>query len=449
MKPLWSLADANFRLFRSLKLTLVLMLILGIGAAVGSFFPQLPQNPSLSVEDLRPHYATWLWLGLRFFQVFDLFHSWWFSLGLVLLTLNLLACSAPRIPLLWADLRKPKGDLPPSAQRLELGFELPKTPEARRSLLVQKLGLPKRHLRPDGQGLRFERGRAGRPGFLMVHLGLILLLVSGAWSQLVGRDGSLVLEPGQKSDSLLVTSSDGRMESLRLPFAVGCADFFMEQYGAAGRTVRDYVSQLQIFEGDRLVLQRRVEVNQPLAYGGYHFYQTAYQRVPSLDRVRLAVRDRTGAREVELAEGALVATDERGLRYRLGALREDFKGLGPAAQLEEEFPDGRRRSFWVLERYPGLVERHRAGGLKLDLLELRPGYATVLSAARDPATPGIWLGSLIMMLGLVLVFALRHRALWLREGPEGWELFLWSHRGQAAWAKRLADRLAGVGEGDP
>jgi len=41
-------------------------------------------------------------------------------------------------------------------------------------------------------------------------------------------------------------------------------------------SVRDYISELQIIENDKVVAEKNIEVNHPLHYGGYHFYQISY-----------------------------------------------------------------------------------------------------------------------------------------------------------------------------
>jgi hypothetical protein len=42
------------------------------------------------------------------------------------------------------------------------------------------------------------------------------------------------------------------------------------------RVVRDYVSELAVIKDDRIVLEKNIEVNHPLHFGGYHFYQHWY-----------------------------------------------------------------------------------------------------------------------------------------------------------------------------
>ncbi|MBA7703991.1 Cytochrome c biogenesis protein Ccs1 [subsurface metagenome] len=42
------------------------------------------------------------------------------------------------------------------------------------------------------------------------------------------------------------------------------------------RMVSDYISELQIIENDKVVAEKNIEVNHPLKFGGYHFYQSSY-----------------------------------------------------------------------------------------------------------------------------------------------------------------------------
>lgn len=42
------------------------------------------------------------------------------------------------------------------------------------------------------------------------------------------------------------------------------------------RVISDYISELQVIDGDKVVAEKDIEVNHPLHYGGYHFYQSSY-----------------------------------------------------------------------------------------------------------------------------------------------------------------------------
>ena len=42
------------------------------------------------------------------------------------------------------------------------------------------------------------------------------------------------------------------------------------------RVIRDYVSELEIIKDGKVAAEKNIEVNHPLYYGGYHFYQHSY-----------------------------------------------------------------------------------------------------------------------------------------------------------------------------
>lgn len=50
---------------------------------------------------------------------------------------------------------------------------------------------------------------------------------------------------------------------------------FSLQYQIAG-IVRDYFSDVQVIDNGKIVLEKSIQVNDPLYYGGYHFYQSSY-----------------------------------------------------------------------------------------------------------------------------------------------------------------------------
>jgi cytochrome c biogenesis protein len=354
----WNLVGVVWRFFVSTRLTLVLLVLLGLGSILGTFIPQIPLT-GLSLEHLEPRYSPWVFSLLLLFQVFDLFHSWWFSLLLSLLALNLLACSLPRIQALPCILKS-------------------------------------------------APGKKRRVGFLLVHLGVIIVLVAGAFGQVVAEEGTLTLLPGGESDRIQIR--EGALTgSRKLPFTVRCKQFDIERFATGSGGIRDYVSVIEVIREDRVVLSRRVEVNTPLTFAGYSFYQSSYQNVPRLDRARLRVLDTEGERVVEVATGDLLAQGADGTEYVLREYRENFKRLGEAVRIETTDKKGRRGSFWVLARYPGFAEKNRPGEGGIDLLDYRPGYATILGVVKNPSVPVLWVGCGLLVFGLMVVFLGRMR----------------------------------------
>src|SRR5512136_3049815 len=83
-------------LFRSLKLTITLLILLAILSIIGTVISQNAPR-----AEYIQHYGTNLYNVLDFFNLFDMYHSWWFSAILLLLVINLITCSLNRFPGVW------------------------------------------------------------------------------------------------------------------------------------------------------------------------------------------------------------------------------------------------------------------------------------------------------------------------------------------------------------
>jgi|TARA_Y100000031_G_scaffold150211_1_gene189202 hypothetical protein len=160
-------------------------------------------------------------------------------------------------------------------------------------------------------GLVTTRSLKDRPGLLLIHLGCVFILVGAMWSSTAGHRvqkklfgidkvpfGIMIIYEGAAENRIVV--EDGGVAA-ELPFRILLRDFRIEYYGDdssgpakmnggkpgeiaddTGREpdsvsiIRDYFSDLMLFEEEKLVAQQVVEVNHPLHYGGYHFYQESY-----------------------------------------------------------------------------------------------------------------------------------------------------------------------------
>ena len=78
--------------FATIKLTIVLLLSLAATSIIGTL---IPQN-----EDPQAYFQTFGSILYRFFSLldlFDMYHSWWFQLLIVMLTTNVIVCSIDRM----------------------------------------------------------------------------------------------------------------------------------------------------------------------------------------------------------------------------------------------------------------------------------------------------------------------------------------------------------------
>ncbi len=131
------------------------------------------------------------------------------------------------------------------------------------------------------------------PGLLLIHFGCVLILVGAMWGSAAGHHlqkklfgfekvpfGYMMIYEGTAENHIVAEDDTVLAE---LPFSIYLKDFRIEYYidesnlQVEKRTgIRDYFSDLILLEGEKQIARKTIEVNHPLHYGGYHFYQHSY-----------------------------------------------------------------------------------------------------------------------------------------------------------------------------
>ena len=88
--------NSLLKFFASLRLTLVLIVMVGILSAVGTFFPQ--GDEAFRIID---EYGQGVYDLVKALGITDTYSSWWFLMVLALFFLNLAACTVVRLPKVW------------------------------------------------------------------------------------------------------------------------------------------------------------------------------------------------------------------------------------------------------------------------------------------------------------------------------------------------------------
>src|SRR5215813_11190985 len=175
-----------WRFFCSLRLTLANLLLLFCAMIAGTFVN--PQNDSLASIERAFAGQDWTLRAYRWFELYDLFHSWWFTGLLLSLALNLIACSLERLPRIWLLVRHPQ-------RRLDhvVGLRF-KVQAANSALTLEDVAgaLRRRRYRVEVEDefLFAERGRHARFGVWVVHLSLLLILGGGVYGRLTAFEGT-------------------------------------------------------------------------------------------------------------------------------------------------------------------------------------------------------------------------------------------------------------------
>ncbi|HEY7132438.1 MAG TPA: cytochrome c biogenesis protein ResB, partial [Candidatus Limnocylindrales bacterium] len=203
------------RLFTSVDFAVVQIIALMLMAVVGMTIRQLPSFAFRSVgdyesamADIHARYDAAFGRGvvdaLERLQVFHLFTSTWFTVGLVVLVVSIVVCTLDRTPRLWrqsAEIRVVQPDpfydpsLPDRAAMTGVAAA-----DVRAALRKQRFGV--REAEADGSTYLYgDRNRWTKLATLMTHLGLILFLVAAVVTSRFGDEQGLVIAEG---DSLTV-----------------------------------------------------------------------------------------------------------------------------------------------------------------------------------------------------------------------------------------------------
>jgi cytochrome c biogenesis protein len=440
-----AVVEKIWRFFCSLRLTLANLLLLFCGMIAGTFVN--PQNDSLANIERAFAGREWTLRAYRWFELYDLFHSWWFTGLLLSLALNLVACSLERLPRIWFLVRYPQRRLD---HVVGLRFRVPPTSTA---LTLEDVAgvLRRRRYRVNlTDGFLFaERGRYARFGVWVVHLSLLLILGGGVYGRLTAFEGTAqVPQNGGIASGFIQRNPDGTEFKHRLvdqsgrPFLVQCDDFRLKEF-EPGRP-KAFESDLVVYqdlgsrEPGRELARATISVNHPLRYGGLTFYQASYAQLEEGQRAKIGVRDQvTGrTRELMVAAGETIDAAE-GLNYQLVAHNPDYAGLGPAVEVLRT-EDGRTSSFWVFANDPGFDARNRPDRFSFSFERLSPLYATGLQIARDPSTPVVYLGCFLLFAGIGISFYTSHKRIWAQAASGKVALGGASHRNAEAFGREFA-----------
>jgi len=400
-----------WRFLSSLQLAIVLLILIILLSIVGTLIPQ-EQTP-----DFYRQYLPGL-AGLVSFLQFDhLFRSPLFLSLVFLFLLNLFFCSVKQLPARFKRLKaRTDESLGYGASQLDkkaslkLGEWLENNPLQLVSLFRQH-GYRVRLEQPAEQkSFLARKGLLGLFGPELVHLGLIIIIAGGLVSAIFSQRLTLALVEGQSEQVA------GQGFSLRL-------DRFTTEYYPDG-SVKDWKSLVAVIENGQVRRQQVVEVNHPLKHDRWRIFQVSYGQ--DWDRAWLELevsQESSPARVVQVKTGEVTPL-QNGLQLRVVSFLPDFQldasgqaysrspqPANPAALLE--ITEGGRAVFsgWVFYRYPELkhYRRQSRNDLEVRLKNFEAPPFSVLEVSSDPGAGLVWLGSALLVLGLLAAFYFPYR----------------------------------------
>ncbi len=403
-----------YNFFRSIKLTIVLLILIAILSIIGTVITQ-----NASKAEYIQRYGIGLYEVLRFFNLFDMYHSWWFSAILLLLVINLIACSIHRFPGIWSQISHRSMELEdrmlkamPHMERIQ--FQNPIHWEKVIPSSLKKWFRNWNRIETE-KGITFfsEKGRYSRLGVYVTHLSILIILIGGIIGSLYGFRGYVEIFEGESVDHIFLRVRDE--EVIRpLGFSMRCDDFNITYYDpqASEKHVKEYISYLTIIEDGKEVLKKTVRVNYPLHYKGLAFYQSNYG---SIQEINLGVQWKGNNEKTifKALEGRAVPIPNSNHMIQVIKYAPQIHDFGEGVQVVLFKPDQEPRAFWLLKKSPKLDER-RGDEFILTFEGMTSKEYTGLQVTKDPGVWIVWIGCSLLIFGLIVSFFFSHQRVWVR-----------------------------------
>ena len=177
-----------------------------------------------------------------------------------------------------------------------------------------------------GNLLQKELYKRRKPGFLILHLAFVVILLGALVSHIFGEEGSFHLREGETGNQLLIESKGGK-EQKSLPFSLELVKFNIKRYPGSS-SPSSFESHL-IVHDDGKDYEKTIAMNNVLDMKGYRFFQASYDE-DEKGTVLSVNHDRTGtaityAGYFLLAVGFIVSFFGKQSRFR--QLNKQFKDI--------------------------------------------------------------------------------------------------------------------------
>ncbi len=422
---------------------------------------------------------------IRFFGLQDPFRAWWFRLLLGILAVSLTICVIRNGPHQVRQAFSRKFIDNPQALKSFTGYRIYELPEGDNWISghfeCMGLSVQRREIH-EGFALSGRSGAISRLGPLLNHTGMLLLIigglvavVSGYHARISGSAGDTISRPEWNFDLRIddfklvyypislnqwIEAPDGyrgkvvdiRGDSARVELTSHAGlgsdrwlpkdslknDFTIHRNGRSmpyEGNIRSYITRAALIVDGQQLFQRNIEVNHPLRFRGYRFYQTSfesgYDNVKVDSVVVLVSSEEHGEATVSLAvqggaeklswNNLRIQADEFYPDFRLDRNMQPFSASGrldnPAVRINVFDGDDEIGGKWVFTHdFDGMGEADIPVSFRIiDLMGVRTtptDFVTILDVKRESGRWIIWTGFIFVTLGLILIYTMNHRQAW-------------------------------------
>jgi len=407
----------------SAKLAIVLFFLLAGISILGTLIPQ-----GQTAGFYLTKYGQALGKLILFFQLNDAYHSWWYIATLFLFLTNLVICSLNRLPFTLKLYSKDPADIHPEKLPNMIKADFEGNPDRLKEIILNKLSFKKAE-KNLGKGELYYKSLNKFSFFsvYVVHFSLVIIIIGALIGAFFGYRGNMTILEGESSN---IVQPLRQKDPVYLDFSVKLNKFILETY--PNGMIKEYISNITIVDHNKTV-EAILKVNQPFKYKDVTFYQASYNIIPEFKiKIKLNGKEREETispfQPLNLEDRYSIALQEYGEAHGLIFMK--------VWVIEEE--KGESREGLVISGLPPLEISFSEDKLSIEFVELgKLYYMTGLQAKRDPGNLIVYLGFIVMILGLVLVYYFDPKIFWiyLKEEEGKYELYL------GGYAKRERETL--------
>ena len=409
-------SKSAWKFFTSVKLTVFVLLFLAATSIIGTL---IPQNASMAFYHRK--YGEVFSKIFSSFDIFDMYHSWWFLFALGLLAVNIIICSIDRLKSTWKIIFPEKIVFNPERfRRIRVKEEFvvqqkPKILEEKySSFLRKKIGEVIKKDTENGFALFAERWRWTRLGVYVIHFSIILLLCGAVIGDIWGFKGAVSIPEGDTVKTIDRSDGRGRNKKINLGFSIRCNSFDVSFYDTG--QPKEFKSNLTIIDNNnKPVLTRDVLVNHPLRYRGINIYQASYG-IASAKKVIFSIKSRESGMVYSrtMKPGQSIDLPESGGKFIFDAFVQnyDFRGHDLGATFVGRVIDKDKKMAMVAipVRFSSF-DRMRGGKFAFSVEKFKKKYYTGLQVNKDPGVWYVYSGFIFMILGSLITFFMSHQSI--------------------------------------
>lgn len=391
---------------KSMKLSIVLLVVLGAASVVGTVIPQ-NESPQFYAQN----YGSVFNSLLGFLDLDNLYFSWWYMAITGLLLVNLTTCIILRLPRVIRQMRI----VPEPENRLSKKNFLFKTGILDLEKLFKVMGF-KKPVRTGDNTYASAKNSLGHLGSWLLHLGILFIMVFFTLGNIFAYETNLYGIPGTM----------GKLEGRDLYMKINSFHVdFREDY-----TVEQYISSIDILNEEGDVLKSgNVSVNSPLRYNHYSFYQNSMGYAVNMK----VYKEGQQIYEDVFYQSEVYVNDDKSFAVQFVSFYPDMEMTAEGPRTKSPRYDNPHLLYVIF--YNGYM-----AGMNVSSMEKTVSYGeysftvdnptefTQINIRRDLFTPMAMAGAAVLLWGILSTFYFVPMTLYA-EGNEGeWSFYLISKK---------------------